>query len=107
MIADWAAKPTDVPYANFGNPQSLNLYSHVENNPTTVGDADGHCPWCLVVAGAVALTEAINYGANMYVDAVEFKTAAAVNQADHELLRLVSANPNGLPASKINIQALQ
>ncbi len=45
MTADWAAKPTDVPYANFGNPQSLNLYSYVENNPTTVGDPDGHCPW--------------------------------------------------------------
>ncbi len=42
MIADWAAKPTAVPYANFGNPQSLNLYSYVENNPTTVGDPDGH-----------------------------------------------------------------
>jgi RHS repeat-associated protein len=39
---DWAAKPVDVPYANFGNPQSLNLYSYVENNPTTMGDPDGH-----------------------------------------------------------------
>jgi len=42
MVPDWAAKPTDVPYANFGNPQSLNLYSYVQNNPTTVGDPDGH-----------------------------------------------------------------
>jgi hypothetical protein len=31
-----------VPYANFGNPQSLNLYAYVENNPTTLGDPDGH-----------------------------------------------------------------
>ncbi len=42
MTPDWAAKPTTVPYANFGNPQSLNLYSYVENNPTTMGDPDGH-----------------------------------------------------------------
>jgi RHS repeat-associated protein len=42
MTPDWAAKPTTVPYANFGNPQSLNLYSYVENNPTTAGDPDGH-----------------------------------------------------------------
>jgi hypothetical protein len=35
--------PTAVPYANFGNPQSLNLYSYVKNNPTTFGDPDGHC----------------------------------------------------------------
>lgn len=39
---DWAATPTAVPYANFGNPQSLNLYAYVENNPTTLGDPDGH-----------------------------------------------------------------
>jgi RHS repeat-associated protein len=43
MTPDWADEPTAVPYANFGNPQSLNLYSFVENNPMTTGDPDGHC----------------------------------------------------------------
>jgi RHS repeat-associated protein len=42
MIPDWAEKPTSVPYASFGNPQSLNLYSYVNNNPTTTRDPDGH-----------------------------------------------------------------
>lgn len=42
MTPDWAAKPITVPYANFGNPQSLNLYSYVENNPMTLVDTDGH-----------------------------------------------------------------
>jgi 5-methylcytosine-specific restriction endonuclease McrA len=42
ITPDWAAKATAVPYANFGNPQSLNLYSYVTNNPMTVGDPDGH-----------------------------------------------------------------
>jgi RHS repeat-associated protein len=42
VTPDWAAKPTAVPYADFGNPQSLNLYSYVNNNPTTLADADGH-----------------------------------------------------------------
>jgi RHS repeat-associated protein len=47
MTPDWAEKPTSVPYANFGNPQSLNLYRYVENNPTTTGDPDGHqCEIC-------------------------------------------------------------
>jgi RHS repeat-associated protein len=41
---DWAAKPVAVPYADFGNPQSLNLYPYGRNNPTTVADKDGHCP---------------------------------------------------------------
>lgn len=49
MTPDWAAKPTAVPYAHYGNPQSLNLYSYVNNNPTTTADPDGHCPWCPVV----------------------------------------------------------
>jgi RHS repeat-associated protein len=52
MTPDWAAKPIDVPYAHFGNPQSLNLYSYVQNNPTTLADADGH------VAGADDAVEA-------------------------------------------------
>ncbi len=42
MTPDWAAKPIAVPYAHYGNPQSLNLYSYVQNNPTTLGDPDGH-----------------------------------------------------------------
>ncbi len=42
MSPDWAAKPTTVPYANFGDPQSLNLYQYVGNNPLSRADADGH-----------------------------------------------------------------
>jgi RHS repeat-associated protein len=42
MTPDWAAKPTTVPYARFGDPQSLNLYSFVENSPINRIDADGH-----------------------------------------------------------------
>jgi RHS repeat-associated protein len=44
MIPDWSAGEEPVPYATFGNPQSLNLYGYVSNNPTTVGDPDGHDP---------------------------------------------------------------
>jgi len=43
MTPDWADKPTDVPYADFGDPQSLNLYGYVRNNPLSHADADGHC----------------------------------------------------------------
>ena len=53
MTPDWAAKPTAVPYAHFGNPQSLNLYSYVQNNPTTIGDPDGHCCDWQYIEGAV------------------------------------------------------
>jgi len=43
MTPDWSFTPTAVPYADFGNPQSLNLYSYAHNNPTTLVDPDGHC----------------------------------------------------------------
>jgi murein DD-endopeptidase MepM/ murein hydrolase activator NlpD len=42
MTPDWAARPTTVPYASFGDPQTLNLYSYVENSPLNRADADGH-----------------------------------------------------------------
>jgi RHS repeat-associated protein len=44
ITPDWAAKATAVPYAEFADPQSLNLYSYVRNVPTTRFDADGHIP---------------------------------------------------------------
>ena len=43
MTADWAAKPTTVPYTVFGDPQTLNLYAYVSNNPLSRADVDGHC----------------------------------------------------------------
>jgi RHS repeat-associated protein len=42
MTPDWAARPTAVPYAVFGDPQSLNLYGYVRNDPVSAVDADGH-----------------------------------------------------------------
>jgi RHS repeat-associated protein len=42
MTPDWAEKPTTVPYAKFGDPQSLNLYSFTENGPVNRIDPDGH-----------------------------------------------------------------
>jgi RHS repeat-associated protein len=43
ISADWSATPIPVPYADFGDPQSLNLYSYVRNIPTVKIDPDGHC----------------------------------------------------------------
>ncbi len=42
VTPDWAAKATAVPYAEFTDPQSLNLYTYVRNIPTTKYDVDGH-----------------------------------------------------------------
>ncbi len=40
--ADWSAVPTPVPYANLTNPQTLNLYAIVSDNPETFADLTGH-----------------------------------------------------------------
>ncbi len=40
--ADWSGHPVDIPYADLENPQSLNLYSYVNNNPLSRVDKDGH-----------------------------------------------------------------
>jgi RHS repeat-associated protein len=42
MSPDWSAKVMPVPYAVLGDPQSLNLYAYVRNNPLSRFDADGH-----------------------------------------------------------------
>jgi RHS repeat-associated protein len=39
---DWSAIPAPVPYANVTNPQTLNLYAMVSDNPETFADLDGH-----------------------------------------------------------------
>jgi RHS repeat-associated protein len=53
MSPDWAAKEDPVPYATFDDPQSLNLYSYVKNNPLSHADADGHCcDWNSIIIGS-------------------------------------------------------
>ncbi len=42
VSADWSATPIPVPYADFEDPQTLNLYGYVRSLPTTRIDADGH-----------------------------------------------------------------
>jgi RHS repeat-associated protein len=46
---DWSERPQPVPYANLNNPQSLNLYAYVRNNPLTNRDPNGH--WCVLGIG--------------------------------------------------------
>ena len=42
LSPDWSAKEEPVPYSKLDNPQTLNLYSYVQNNPLSRIDADGH-----------------------------------------------------------------
>jgi RHS repeat-associated protein len=71
VSADWSSTPIPVPYADFGDPQSLNLYGYVTNNPAIKIDPDGHCTkggeqkgslWCFFhYSDQDALVEAKNF----------------------------------------------
>jgi RHS repeat-associated protein len=55
MSPDWAKTPQDVPYADLSDPQSLNLYGFVLNNPLSKVDKDGHCSAPSVGKGRVGV----------------------------------------------------
>src|SRR5881227_4052197 len=42
VSADWSSTPVAIPYASLNDPQSLNLYSYVANNPILHADSGGH-----------------------------------------------------------------
>jgi RHS repeat-associated protein len=42
MSPDWSPTPEPVPFADLDDPQSLNLYAYVKNNPINRIDAGGH-----------------------------------------------------------------
>ena len=82
---DWSDRPEAVPYADLHDPQTLDLYSYLRNNPLASRDLDGHgnCEkaaggdtgkWmaCKGVSDAIAGFQAITLGAK-----VLFMTAAA------------------------------
>ncbi len=66
MTPDWSAAPMGVPYADFADPQSLNLYSYAKNRPLTYIDREGHCTEplsfaaCVVVGAAAVSTRSIS-----------------------------------------------
>jgi len=62
LSPDWSAKEEPVPYAKLDDPQTLNLYDYVRNNPMTGVDADGHDGWDILVGTANAVKSNLSFG---------------------------------------------
>jgi hypothetical protein len=70
MSPDWSAKEEPVPYAKLDDPQTLNLYGYVGNNPLSRRDADGHqCDVCAKFINAVKNTIRFSGSAGSGVEA--------------------------------------
>jgi RHS repeat-associated protein len=77
---DWSAKEEPVPYAVFTDPQSLNLYAYVDNNPLIHVDADGHDDVRIVNEQTGAVTIIIP---------VRFKGRGATPERIHQIVNRV------------------
>src|SRR5580658_8495249 len=65
LSADWSSVPAPVPYANLTNPQTLNLYAMVSDNPESFADLNGHCG--VITPGAPEATKPCgNHGDNSH-----------------------------------------
>jgi len=60
MSPDWSAKIEPVPYSKLEDPQSLNLYSYVRNNPLSRRDLDGHVDVVAACKGQAHCTKTVN-----------------------------------------------
>jgi len=56
LSADWSSVPVPVAYANLTNPQTLNLYAMVADDPESFADLDGHCGDGTAAACTVVVT---------------------------------------------------
>jgi RHS repeat-associated protein len=108
LSADWSSVPAPVPYANPSNPQTLNLYSMVADDPESFADLDGHCPICVVVVIGVA---ALGYAAyESYQGTKHLQEAQAHGEsarASVDQIIEMARNPNGPAATQIDLNNAQ
>ena len=95
VSADWSPTPIPVPYADFHDPQSLNLYTYVRNIPTSNADADGHC----ALPGLCAALEVVNGifrdgGMKPYAKNLAIGTGKGLGALGVQAGRLVAAGGN-------------
>jgi RHS repeat-associated protein len=91
LSPDWSAKAEPLPYAKLDNPQTLNLYNYMRNNPLTEVDADGHCAEDACVGETVVGIGILAYGAVAGLQAYESTPAG---QRSMETFTSAAGNPH-------------
>jgi RHS repeat-associated protein len=104
LSADWSAIPEPVPYANPTNPQTLNLYAMVSDNPETFADLDGHDPIMQVAAPAPPAGPGSNMLTNDYDAALQALLASLPPLPVPQQATTPSQNPTDAQAQQQQIK---
>ncbi len=85
---DWSATPQPVPYADLRDPQTLNLYGYVRNNPLKTSDPDGHCEiLCASLVAGTAVVSGIVYELHKFHE----ERKKAQEDADRRTMRAIQS----------------
>jgi RHS repeat-associated protein len=105
MSPDWGGA-SPVPYASFGDPQTLNLYSYMRNNPLGGTDPDGHCDIGCQISIALGIVNGIGRdgGVGPYTHNVGVGALKGVGQAAYTLgsIAVNGNNPGALASNLLN-----
>jgi len=100
LSADWSDIPAPVPYANLSNPQTLNLYAMVNDNPETFADLDGHCGGPNDPCAGISVTAEVTQQPTMQVNQKVPGTNTQVTGPVGEITFTVTKDGKPLPGVK-------
>ncbi len=104
LSSDWSTVPVPVPYANLANPQTLNLYAMVADDPETFADLDGHCYYegvCNTFSGGGYLSDA--FAASVYSSRLGIPPVQIIDEADPIAVQVKDKAQNQKPALTVSL----
>jgi RHS repeat-associated protein len=105
LSPDWASNPQAVPYGIYTNPQTLNLYNYMRNNPLSGIDKDGHCGGpndpCSKVTVQATVAEKPTAVKNETIKDVNGKVIAKATGVEGKIVETVKVN--GQPAPDVKV----